>query len=381
MIYFDNAATTKMRESALQAMIPFFRENYANPSGIYLPAGKARRAVEESREKLAESINADRDEIIFTSGGSESNNLAIRGYCKANGSKGKHVITSLIEHPSVINTFKALEKEGYSITWLKPEADGTISPKAFEAAICRETILASVMQANNETGVINDIKAFSQIAHRHKICFHTDAVQSFCHMSVDVKDLGVDMMSVSGHKFGGPKGTGFLYKHRDIVIEPCNYGGEQERGLRAGTENVAGIVGMTAAATEALEKLESSSAYVKSMRDRLVERVTSETEGARLNGSGVNRLPGNANFSFEGVQGESVIIRLSALGICGSTGSACTALRREPSHVLTAMGLSFEQADSSVRLTLGEENTPEEVEFVADSLKKIISDLRAYRRY
>lgn len=381
MIYFDNAATTALRETALSAMLPYFREEFANPSGIYLPAGKARRAVEESREKLANLLNAQRDEIIFTSGGSESNNLAIRGFCMMNRRKGSHIITSLTEHPSVINTIKALEREGFSVTWLKPDESGIISVDEFKRAIRPETIFASIMQANNETGVIQNIEELAAAAHEKKVCFHTDAVQSFCHMKIDVKKLGVDMLSSSAHKFGGPKGVGFLYKQRDIELEPCNYGGEQERGLRAGTENVAGIVGMATAAAEAIENLTESTAKVYALRERLIDKVLGALDNAYLNGDREKRTAGNVNFSFDGVQGESVIIRLSAKGICGSTGSACTALRQEPSHVLTAMGMPYEKANSSIRLTLSEFNTEDEVDYVAENLIKTVNDLRAIRRY
>ncbi|MCQ2537441.1 MAG: cysteine desulfurase [Lachnospiraceae bacterium] len=345
MIYFDNAATTALRETALSAMIPYFREEFANPSGIYLPAGKARRAVEESREKLANLLNAQRDEIIFTSGGSESNNLAIRGFCMMNRSKGSHVITSLTEHPSVINTIKALEREGFSVTWLKPDESGIISVDEFKRAIRPETIFASIMQANNETGVIQNIEELAAAAHEKKVCFHTDAVQSFCHMKIDVKKLGVDMLSSSA------------------------------------TENVAGIVGMATAAAEAIENLTASTAKVYALRERLIDKVLGALDNAYLNGDREKRTAGNVNFSFDGVQGESVIIRLSAKGICGSTGSACTALRQEPSHVLTAMGMPYEKANSSIRLTLSEFNTEDEVDYVAENLIKTVNDLRAIRRY
>ncbi len=381
MIYFDNAATTKIRKSALEAMLPFFEAEYANPSGIYLPAGKARRGVEEARDTMASLLFAERDEIVFTSGGSESNNLAIRGYCMANRGRGRHIVTSLTEHPSVLNTFRALEREGFEVTYISPNINGIISFDAFSKELRNDTIFASVMHANNETGVVQDIKELAAAAHERHICFHTDAVQSFGHIPTDVKELQADMLSISSHKFGGPKGCGMLYRRRDIKLEPLIYGGEQERGMRAGTENVPGIVGMVKAATEAVSNLEMDSKKVLELREHLVDRVLSEIEDSSLNGDRINRLPGNANFTFKGVQGESVIIRLSAAGVCASTGSACTAIKHEPSHVLTAMGISDADASASVRFSLNQDNTIDEVDSVADTLKQIIHELRLIRRY
>lgn len=381
MIYFDNAATTKIRKSALEAMLPFFEAEYANPSGIYPPAGKARRGVEEARDTMASLLFAERDEIVFTSGGSESNNLAIRGYCMANRGRGRHIVTSLTEHPSVLNTFRALEREGFEVTYISPNINGIISFDAFSKELRNDTIFASVMHANNETGVVQDIKELAAAAHERHICFHTDAVQSFGHIPTDVKELQADMLSISSHKFGGPKGCGMLYRRRDIKLEPLIYGGEQERGMRAGTENVPGIVGMVKAATEAVSNLEMDSKKVLELREHLVDRVLSEIEDSSLNGDRINRLPGNANFTFKGVQGESVIIRLSAAGVCASTGSACTAIKHEPSHVLTAMGISDADASASVRFSLNQDNTIDEVDSVADTLKQIIHELRLIRRY
>ncbi len=381
MIYFDNAATTKLRKSALEAMLPFFEEDYANPSGLYLPAGKARRGVEEARDKMASLLSAERNEIIFTSGGSESNNLAIRGFCLANRNRGRHIVTSLTEHPSVLNTFKALERDGFSVTYISPNVNGIISFDAFSNGLRNDTIFASVMCANNETGVIQDIKCLAAAAHERHICFHTDAVQSFGHIPTDVNELGVDMLSISSHKFGGPKGCGLLFKRQDIMLEPLIYGGEQERSMRAGTENVPGIVGMSVAADEAVNALGPDSSKILELREHFVNRVLSEIDDTVLNGDRERRLPGNANFTFKGVQGESVIIRLSAAGICASTGSACTAIKHEPSHVLTAMGLSDEDASASVRFTLSADNTLTEVDSAVDTLKKIIYELRLIRRF
>lgn len=380
MIYLDNAATTKLKKCAKEAMMPYFDEEYANPSGLYLPAGKARRGVEEARDTLAGILNAERNEIVFTSGGSESNNLAIRGFCLENRKKGKHIVTSLIEHPSVLNTMHALEREGFEVTYVKPDSEGIISPEEFEKALRSDTILASVMHANNEIGVVQDIKTLAGIAHGERVCFHTDAVQSFGHEKTDVQALGVDMLSISSHKFGGPKGTGALYIKSDTALQPVIYGGEQERGLRAGTENVPGIVGMATAACDASKYIEANNARILRLRDMLINGIMDCIPDVTLNGSRERRLAGNVNLAFHGVQGESIIIRLSAVGICAATGSACTALSRIPSHVLTAIGLSEREASSSVRITIGADNTEEEIEQVIETMKKIVSELRMIRR-
>ncbi len=371
MIYLDNAATAKLKKTALDAMLQAYDLNFANPSALYLAAGKARRAMEQARDTFAEELNCDRDEIFFTSGGTESDNWSVFGTAEALRNKGKHIITQKTEHHAILNSLKALERKGYEVTYLNVDENGVLDPETLEKAIRRDTILVSVMAANNETGVLQKLEEIGRITHKHRITFHTDAVQAFGHIPLDVKALNIDLLSASAHKIGGPRGTGLLYKRLDTELVPLIYGGGQERELRSGTENVAGIVGFAAALKD-----KDDSGYVRSLRDHMAGRLTSEIEDVTVNGNVKDRLPGILNISIRGVKGESVLMRLSSLGICASTGSACTSRSGEPSHVLTAMGLDAKTCDSSLRFSLSGENTKAEIDETVDALKEIVGDFR-----
>ena len=371
MIYLDNAATTKLKKSALKAMLPCFDENYANPSAIYLAAGKARRIVEEARESLAEELHCDRDEVYFTSGGTESDNWAVFGTAEAYSVKGKHLITQKTEHHAVLNAFKVLEKKGWEITLLDVDENGILDPDEVERALRKDTVLVSVMTANNETGVLQKIGEIGKITRRNGTIFHTDAVQAFGHTDIDVKALNIDLLSASSHKLGGPKGTGLLYMNRDCEIGPLIYGGGQERGMRSGTENVPGIAGFAAAVKD-----RDDQNRVKALRDHLKNRIIKENRSIIINGDTDEKLSGILNISVSGVKGESLLMRFSSLGICVSTGSACTSRSFEPSHVLTAMGADRERCDSSVRFSLCGDNTLAEMDRVADAFKDIVDDFR-----
>ncbi|MGE5588310.1 MAG: cysteine desulfurase NifS [Clostridia bacterium] len=377
IVYFDNAATTKPRQEVVQAMLPYLGEEYGNPSSIYGIARASRAALDEAREKVAAVLGADAREIVFTGSGTEADNTAIKGVAFANRERGDHIITSAIEHHAVLDSVKRLEKQGFRATYLPVDAYGMVDPADVEAAITDKTILISIMHANNEVGTIEPIEEIAEIAKRHGVYFHTDAVQTAGHIPVDVNRLGVDLLSLSAHKFYGPKGVGALYVRRGVRMERYIDGGGQERNRRAGTENVAGIVGLAKALELAAAEMEREMERVSRLRDRLVQGVMSRIGHVRLNGHPTRRLPGNASFCFEFIEGESLLLNLDMLGVCGSSGSACTSGSLEPSHVLLAMGIPHEVAHGSLRLTLGRYNTEEEVDYVLGHLPGIVEKLRA----
>lgn len=374
--YFDNAATTRVDDDVIEYMIPYMKEVYFNPSSLYKPSIMAKKAVNDARERVAKAINANSSEIYFTSGGSESDNLAIKGFAYANRKKGNHLITSCIEHPAVINSMKSLEKEGFEVTYLSVDENGFISLDELERSIKENTILISVMFANNEIGTIEPIKKIGDIAKKYNICFHTDAVQAIGSINVDVNDMNIDMLSLSGHKFYGPKGVGALFVRKGILINRLNDGGHQEKGKRSGTENVPGIVGLGYAIEKACNSVDENNKKISELRDYYIDRVLSEISDVKVNGDRTNRLPGNANISFKYVEGESILLRLDSKGVCVSTGSACSSLSLEPSYVLLSIGLSHELAHGSIRVSLGKHNTKEEIDYLVDVLKEVIGDLR-----
>ncbi len=376
IIYLDNAATTRVKPEVFEAMAPYFTEQYGNPSSAYTFAGKIAQKVDESRQLIADFIGAKPNEIYFTGGGSESDNWALKGLACSLKAKGKHIITTKIEHHAILHTGEFLEKQGYDVTYLGVDEFGKIDLKELESAIRPDTILISVMFANNEIGTIEPIKEIGEIAHKHGILFHTDAVQAFGHVKIDVNELGIDLMSTSGHKINAPKGIGFLYIRKGIKIEQLIHGGAQERGMRAGTTNAAGIIGFAAAVKLAKETLEERTAYEIKLRDHLIDRVLNEIPYSRVNGHRTDRLPNNANFCFRFIEGESLLILLDRAGICGSSGSACTSGSLDPSHVLLAIGLPHEIAHGSLRLTLSEETTMEDIDYTVDKLKDIVEKLR-----
>lgn len=377
MIYLDNAATTAVLEEVFEAMKPYFCEQYSNPSAIYSFAGKSMKAVDEARKKIADLIGAQPNEIYFTAGGSESDNWAIKAAAEAYKNKGKHIITSVIEHHAVLHTCQYLEKQGYEVTYVKVDENGVIKLDELESAIRPDTILITVMAANNEIGTIQPLKEIGAIAKKNGILFHTDAVQAYGHIPMNVDELNIDMLSASGHKFHGPKGVGFLYIRKGVRIGSYVHGGAQERSRRAGTLNTTGIVGIGKAAEIAAEKLEQNMAKESELRDYLIKRVLEEIPYSRLNGDPVRRLPGNASFCFRFIEGESLLILLDQKGICASSGSACTSGSLDPSHVLLAIGLPHEIAHGSLRLTLSEATTKEEIDFTVEELKKIVERLRS----
>lgn len=376
VIYLDNAATTRMGEDVLNEMLPFFRQIYSNPSAIYSFAGEGKKAVDYAREQAAALIGAKAEEIYFTGGGTESDNWALKAAADAYESKGKHIITSKIEHHAVLHTCKYLEEHGCEVTYLDVDKDGKISLKELQESIRPDTILISIMAANNEIGTIESIAQIGRIAHENGVLFHTDAVQAYGHIPLNVDEMNIDMLSASGHKFGGPKGVGIMYIRKGVKIRSFIHGGAQERRRRAGTSNVPGIVGFGKAAQIAGETMAQRSAKETELRDYLIERVLSEIPYSVLNGHRTDRLPNNVNFCFRFVEGESILILLDQLGICASSGSACTSGSLDPSHVLLAIGLPHEIAHGSLRLTLPEETTLEDIDFVVDELKKIIAKLR-----
>lgn len=375
-VYADNAATTKVSQEVINEMIGYLSQDYGNPSSLYSKGREAKAALENAREKIASLIGCEPKEIYFTSCGSEADNWAIRGIAERNAAKGKHIITSAIEHHAVLHTMKALEKKGYEVTYLGVGTNGIVDIEEFRAAIRPDTILAAVMYANNEIGTIQPIKELAGIAHENKIPFFTDAVQAVGHVEIDVKELGVDMLSFSGHKFGAPKGVGALYVKSGTLLNNLIEGGGQEKRKRSGTENVAGIVAMAKALELALENGSEKRAYIKSMRDKLIDGLL-QIPYTRLNGDRDSRLPGNVNISIEFIEGESLILWLDIMGICVSTGSACSTASLDPSHVLLAIGLPHEVAHGSLRITINEENTPEECDYIIDSVKKTVEKLRA----
>lgn len=379
MIYLDNAATTPVKDEVLKSMLPYFKEVYSNPSAVYSFAGKAGIAVENARRSVAELIGARADEIYFTSGGSESDNWAIKSVAETMSSSGmgKHIITSSIEHHAVLNTCRYLETKGYEVTYIGVDKAGIVSVEEIASAIRSDTVLISVMTANNEVGTIEPIEEIGELAHSRGIVFHTDAVQSYGHIPLNVNEMNIDMLSASAHKFGGPKGVGFLYVKRDVKIHSFIHGGAQERGRRAGTYNVPGIVGMGKASELCAATMSDDIKKEIKLREHLIGRVLSEIEGVYVNGARQKRLPGNINFYIENVEGQSLLILLDQKGICVSSGSACTSGSLDPSHVLKAMGQNDERARGSVRITLSSDTTLEQIDYVADELKRIVNQLRA----
>lgn len=377
MIYLDNAATTKVSEAVFAAMKPYFCEQYANPSAIYTFAGKSMKAVDEARKDVAGLIGAQPNEIYFTAGGSESDNWAVKAAAEAYRAKGRHIITSAIEHHAVLHTCQYLEKQGYEVTYVGVDEYGVIKLDELAAAVREDTVLITVMAANNEIGTIQPLKEIGEIAKRNGILFHTDAVQAYGHIPLDVDALGIDMLSGSGHKLYGPKGIGFLYIRKGVRIGAYVHGGAQERSRRAGTHNTPGIVGMGAAARLAAADLGENMKKQAALRDYLIQRVLDEIPYSRLNGHPADRLPGNASFCFRFIEGESLLILLDQKGICASSGSACTSGSLDPSHVLLAIGLPHETAHGSLRLTLSEETTKEEIDVTVEELKKIVGRLRS----
>ncbi len=371
MIYLDHSATTPMRREVLEAMMPYFCEKFGNPSSLHAFGLEARRAIEEARETVARAIGADATDIIFTSGGTESDNMALRGLLK----KGSHVITSAIEHPAILETCKSIEKEGHEVTYVSVDRDGIVNPADVEAAIKDNTVLISIMHANNEIGSIQPISEIGKIAHEHDVCLHTDAVQSVGKIPVDVDNLNADMLSISSHKIYGPKGAGCLYVRKGTRLRPLLFGGGHEKGLRSGTENVSGIIGFAEAIKLIIEDF-SDNARIKKLRDKLIDTVLNTMEYVHLNGGGEKRLPNNVNFSFSFIEGESLVLSLSAKGIAGSTGSACSSKKLEPSHVLLAIGLDPVDAHGSLRLTLGRDNTEDDINYVLEVLPDVVHRLR-----
>lgn len=376
VIYLDNAATTKTKPEVVEAMLPYFTEYYGNPSSIYDFSAPAKAAVAKAREAIADSIGAQAREVYFTGSGSEADNWAIKAAAEAYRDKGNHIITSKIEHHAVLHTCEYLEKQGFQITYLDVDENGVVKLEELKKAIRPETILISIMFANNEIGTIQPIGQIGEIAKARGILFHTDAVQAYGHLPINVDDYHIDMMSASGHKINGPKGVGFLYIRTGVKIRSFIHGGAQERKRRAGTENVPGIVGFGKAAQIAMETLERRASYEARLRDYLMARVMETVPYTRINGHRSNRLPNNVNFAFQFIEGESLLIMLDGKGICGSSGSACTSGSLDPSHVLLAIGLPHEIAHGSLRLTLSEENTQEEMDFVVESIKAIVERLR-----
>lgn len=376
MIYLDNAATTRTAPEVVEAMLPYFTEYYGNAGSIYGLAGESRKALLRARETIAGTLGAEANEIYFTAGGSESDNWALKAVFEAWQDKGKHIITSRIEHHAVLHTCEYLEKMGARVTYLDVDSEGLVDPGQLERAIRPDTILISVMAANNEVGTIQPVKEIGEIAAAHGILFHTDAVQAYGHLPLAVQECHIDLLSASAHKFNGPKGAGFLYVGKKAGIRSFIHGGQQERGRRAGTENVPGIVGMAAAARRAHEHMEERAQKERMLRDYLIGRIEAEIPDVALNGHRIRRLPNNVNFSFAGMEGETMLIMLDMAQICASAGSACTSGAVDPSHVLLAMGLSKERARGSLRLTLSEENTREELDTVVEELARIVARVR-----
>lgn len=373
-IYLDNAATTPLSPIVLEAMMPYFIDKFYNPSANYEKAHEINISLQQCRETIASTLGCETSEIYFTSGGSESNNWALR-FVKP----GQHIITSKIEHHSILNTCKYLETQGVEVTYVEVDRNGFVDPIEFETSIQSNTTLASIMTANNEIGTIQKISKLAEIASKHNIPFHTDAVQAYGHMHIDVNYMGIDMLSASAHKFNGPKGVGFLYVSNRIPLKPLIYGGGQQFGKRAGTENVPGIVGMTRAAELAYENMSKKNQYIYDLRNSFKKSLLSEIPNVSVNGSDVSRLANNLNVSFAGVRGEQLLTLLSMNGICASSGSACNSSSNEPSYVLKAIGLSDEEANSSIRFTLSDSNTKEEIDYTVDVLKRCVEDLRSVK--
>ena len=376
MIYLDNAATTKTAPEVVDAMLPYFSEYYGNASTIYSLGAESKKAMDHARQTIADSLGAKPEEIYFTAGGSESDNWALKATAEAYASKGKHIITTKIEHHAILHTCEYLEKRGFEITYLNVDRDGLISLDELKAAIRPDTILISVMFANNEIGTIEPIAEIGEIAKEHGVLFHTDAVQAYAQVPINVDEMHIDMLSASGHKLNGPKGIGFFYIRKGVQIRSFVHGGAQERSRRAGTENIPGIVGLGAAVERAMRIMDSKTRKEIELRDYLIGRLENEIPHCWLNGHRTKRLPNNINFSFLFIEGESMLIMLDMKGICASSGSACTSGSLDPSHVLLAIGLKHEEAHGSLRLTLSEDSTKEEMDIVAEEVKKIVQRLR-----
>lgn len=379
MIYLDNAATTKTAPEVVEAMLPYFTEYYGNAGSIYKLGTESKKAIIQAKETIAATLGAEPNEIYFTAGGSESDNWAVKAAYEAYRDKGRHIITSKIEHHAVLHTCEYLEKQGAEVTYLSVDKDGIIDLEQLKKAIRPDTILITVMYANNEIGTIQPIREIGEIASAHSILFHTDAVQAYGQIPIDAADSHIDMLSASGHKFNGPKGVGFLYISKKAKLRSFIHGGQQERGRRAGTENVAGIVGMEAAVKRAYRIMEEKTKKEIELRNYLITRILQKIPDTRLNGHPDRRLPGNVNVSFTSVEGESVLIMLDMQGICASSGSACTSGSLDPSHVLMALGQTPEQARESLRLTLSEDNTKEEIDIVVEELAQIVQNIREHR--
>ena len=375
-VYMDNAATTKLSPDVLNAMMPYLTDIYGNASSVHAFGREAREGVEHARNQVAAAINASPDEVFFTAGGTESDNMAIKGVAHKYAKKGKHIITTAIEHHAVLHTCEALEKEGYEVTYLPVDEDGLISVEQVRAAMRDDTILVTVMFANNEVGTIEPIAEIGALCRERNVLFHTDAVQAVCHIPIDVRAMNIDLMSISAHKFHGPKGIGALYCRKGIVLEPVIVGGAQERKRRAGTENVAGIVGLGAAIERAHKNMSADMARVSALRDKLISGILKNIPHVKLNGHPTQRLPQNVNFSIRYIEGESILLMLDINGIAASSGSACTSGSLDPSHVLLAMGIPHEIAHGSLRLTLSDMTTDEEVDYVLETLTKTVKRLR-----
>lgn len=377
IIYMDNAATTPVRPEVLEAMLPYFTEKFGNPSSIYSISAATKKAVTDARELLAGTIHTTAENIYFTAGGSESDNWALKAAAEAYEQKGKHIITTKIEHHAILHTCEYLEQKGFEVTYLDVDEHGLVDLETLEKAIRPDTILISIMFANNEIGTIEPVAEIGRIAHEHGVLFHTDAVQAYTQVPIDVEAMNIDMLSASAHKIHGPKGIGFLYIRRGVKIRSFVHGGAQERRRRAGTENVPGIIGFAKAAEIATKNMEEITGKERKVRDYLISRIEKEIPYARLNGDREKRLPNNVNFCFRFIEGESMLIMLDGKGICASSGSACTSGSLDPSHVLLAIGLPHEIAHGSLRLSISDETTTEEADFVVDELKKIIERLRS----
>lgn len=376
IIYLDNAATTKTAPEVVEAMLPYFSQHYGNPSSIYSLGSESKKAVTQAREIIAESLSCKTNEIYFTAGGSESDNWALKAAAEAYKEKGKHIITSKIEHHAILHTCEYLEKQGFEVTYLDVDEKGMVDLVQLEKAIREDTILISIMFANNEIGTIEPIKEIGAIAKKHHVIFHTDAVQAFGQIPINVDEYNIDMLSASGHKLNGPKGIGFLYIRTGLKLRSFVHGGQQERGRRAGTENVPGIVGLGAAVKRALSMMEEKTAKEIKLRDYFIEQLETKIDYCWLNGDRIQRLPNNVHFGFEFVEGESLLIKLDMAGICASSGSACTSGSLDPSHVLLAIGLPHERAHGSLRLTLSEEITKEDVDYTVSVIKETVEYMR-----
>ena len=377
IIYLDNAATTRTAPEVVDAMLPYFTEKYGNPSSVYGFVAENKEVISRQRRVIAEVLGAKENEIYFTAGGTESDNWALTATAEAYASKGKHIITSRIEHHAILHTCEYLEKRGYEVTYLDVDENGLVDPKKVEEALRPDTILISIMTANNEIGTIQPIREIGEIARAHGVLFHTDAVQAFAQIPINVEECHIDMLSASGHKLNGPKGIGFLYIRKGVKIRSFIHGGAQERKRRAGTENVPGIVGLGKAVELAVSTMEERAERETKLRDYTIARIEKEIPYCRLNGDRVKRLPNNINFSFRFIEGESMLIKLDLKGICASSGSACTSGSLDPSHVLLAIGLPHEIAHGSLRMTLGADTTKEDLDYTVDCLKQIVEEIRS----